>query len=96
MAPPVWFITGCSSGIGEAIAREALARGELVIATARAPLDRLSSLKEAGCTIMELDVSKDDEEVNRVVQRAIKVHGRIDVVVPNAGYFEGAFVEECT
>ena len=33
----VWFITGCSSGLGRALARGALARGERVIATARKP-----------------------------------------------------------
>lgn len=34
MSQPVWLITGCTSGFGEAIAKEALGRGYKVIATA--------------------------------------------------------------
>ena len=33
--PRVWFITGCSSGLGLALARHALALGERVVVSAR-------------------------------------------------------------
>ena len=93
MAQQVWLITGCSSGIGEALAKAVLARGDLLIATARAPIDRLSSLKEAGATTLELDSSASQETIAAVAQAAINVYGHIDVVVPNAGYLEGGFIE---
>jgi NADP-dependent 3-hydroxy acid dehydrogenase YdfG len=42
-SPRVWLITGCSSGLGAAIAAAVLARGERVVATARSA-DALSEL----------------------------------------------------
>lgn len=96
MAPLVWLITGCSSGIGKALAEAALARGEKVIATARAPVSRLDDLKAAGASTLELDVSVDKAQIEKVVEEAVKLYGRIDVVVPNAGYVEGAYLEVVT
>lgn len=93
MAQQVWLITGCSSGIGEALAKAVLARGDLLIATARAPVDRLADLKKAGATTLELDAAASQETIGAVVQEAVAIHGRIDVVVPNAGYLEAGFIE---
>lgn len=81
----VWFITGTSSGLGEAVALSALARGDLVIATARGSVERLQKLEDAGATTMSLDVTADPTEIDKVMKEAINVHGRIDVVMPNAG-----------
>jgi NAD(P)-dependent dehydrogenase (short-subunit alcohol dehydrogenase family) len=96
MSQQVWFITGCTSGIGEALAKAVLARGDLLIATARGPISRLDAFKEAGATTLELDAAANTEVVADVVNQAIKVHGRIDVLVPAAGYVHGSLVETLT
>jgi len=85
----VILITGCSSGFGLESALAFAANGDTVVATMR-NLDRSSALDEraraAGTEIetLALDVSSDDSvatAVNDVVNR----HGRIDVLVNNAG-----------
>ncbi|KLU88100.1 3-oxoacyl-[acyl-carrier-protein] reductase, partial [Magnaporthiopsis poae ATCC 64411] len=48
---PVWFITGASSGFGQAVAKEALGRGHRVVACARSTVS-LSDLAAAGATVM--------------------------------------------
>lgn len=51
------FITCCSSGLDETVTQTVLARGDEVIATARAPIGRLKQLKDAGAAVLELDVT---------------------------------------
>ena len=84
---PVWFITGCSSGLGRALALRALARGHRVVATARQPetLADLVAGHPARCRAFELDVTSPDQ-VRAVVAEAASAFGRLDVVVNNAGY----------
>ena len=83
----VVVITGASSGLGEAAARR-LSRGgaELVLGARR--LDRLRALAKAlslgDDAVVQTDVSKYDE-VKRLVDHAEKAHGRIDVMINNAG-----------
>lgn len=83
----VWFITGSSSGIGRALAEEALAQGERVVATARRPevLDDLVDGHPGSALAVRLDVTS-RREVEQAVHRAVEVFGRLDVVVNNAGY----------
>jgi NAD(P)-dependent dehydrogenase (short-subunit alcohol dehydrogenase family) len=92
---PVWFITGCSRGIGRALAERVLARGHRLIATARHP-DTLTDLAGAypdRCRVLALDVA-DAAQVTTVVEQAAEAFGRLDVVVNNAGYgLIGAFEE---
>jgi NAD(P)-dependent dehydrogenase (short-subunit alcohol dehydrogenase family) len=74
----VWFITGSSSGFGKAIAEEALARGERVVATARRP-GTVADLVEAGgerVLPVALDVLDADQR-RRVVDAAVEKFGRI-------------------
>ncbi|KAI1400648.1 hypothetical protein F4819DRAFT_487339 [Hypoxylon fuscum] len=96
MAPLVWLITGCSSGLGECFAREVLERGDRVIATARGGPSRLQHLKDNGAHTMDLDVTATQEELNSKVKEAVKKFERIDVLVNSAGYFEAGVVEEVT
>ena len=91
-----WLITGCSSGLGEAIAHAALRRGDNVIATARRNIQRLQALKNAGAATLELDVQASQPELNRVIQEALGIYGGIDVLVNNAGYAEVGVLEELT
>lgn len=89
-----WFITGVSSGIGEALAEAALARGDSVVGCARSSDDVARfAAKAPGRSIgMQLDVTRPDD-VKRVVAAAIAA-GSLDIVVNNAGQSRfGAFEE---
>lgn len=77
----VWLITGCSSGLGAAIAKAALDAGDRVVATAR---DVSSLAVHPNCVALPLDVTR-PEEVAAKVAEAAAVWGRFDVVVNNAG-----------
>jgi NAD(P)-dependent dehydrogenase (short-subunit alcohol dehydrogenase family) len=89
----VWFITGCSSGLGQALALEALSRGDDVIATAR-KVDLLGLLEAKGATALQLDVTSDQSTIDGIMAKAIAIHGRIDVLVNNAGYVLAGALEE--
>ncbi|KAF7503770.1 hypothetical protein GJ744_003312 [Endocarpon pusillum] len=91
----VWLITGCSSGFGWELCREALSRGDRVIATSR-NANKLADLKNLGASTVELDVCQSDEVVNRIVAQAVEEHGRIDILVNNAGYLLEGTVEACS
>lgn len=93
MARLVWLITGCSSGLGQALALEALSRGDDVIATAR-KVDSLRPLEAKGATALQLDVTNDQSTLNAIMAKAIGIHGRIDVLVNNAGYVLAGALEE--
>ena len=92
---PVWLITGCSSGLGRALAARVLARGHRLIATARQPetLDELVAADPSRCRALALDVA-DASQVSPVVAQAAEIFGRLDVVVNNAGYGLVGAVEE--
>jgi len=93
--PPVWFITGCSSGFGREFVRAALAHGFRVVATARDPkkLGSLIAGHEDKAKVLALDVTKPDQ-IKHAVGEAERLFGRIDVLVNNAGYGYLAAVEE--
>ena len=91
----VWFITGCSSGLGRALAGRVLACGHRVVATARRPeqLDALVTAYPAACRARALDVTE-PAIVKVVLAEAAEIFGSIDVVVNNAGRgLVGAFEE---
>jgi NAD(P)-dependent dehydrogenase (short-subunit alcohol dehydrogenase family) len=93
MAPLRWLVTGSSSGIGEALVRSIIARGDKVVATARGDPSRLSSLKEAGAETFNLDVTASLSDIQNVVAKITEI-GPIDVLVNNAGYIEAGLAEE--
>ena len=80
----VVLITGCSSGIGAALAQEFHARGHQVIATARR-IDSLQGLAAQGMTALALDVN-DAASIAQAVASVQASHGRVDILVNNAGY----------
>ena len=89
MAAPVVLITGTSSGIGLATAVAAAAKGFTVVATMRDPSrsDALTSAAEAAgveLDIRALDVT-DAEAAASVVSGVVADHGRLDMLVNNAG-----------
>jgi NAD(P)-dependent dehydrogenase (short-subunit alcohol dehydrogenase family) len=92
---PVWLITGTSGGLGRALARHALERGDRVAVTARdtASVAGLADAHGDRALAVRLDVT-DPESVAAAVEAAEKEFGRIDVLVNNAGYGYLAAVEE--
>ena len=92
----VVVITGASSGLGEATARNLTAGGAKVVLGARR-FDRLATLaKELGLgenDIVQTDV-KDCAQVKRLVDTAVANHGRIDVLLNNAGLMPSSLVEK--
>lgn len=92
-SPKVWVITGTSSGLGASIARSAIARGDLVVATARNPA---SNQHVAGAKTLKLDVTSTFEELQAIAREAVALYGRVDVLVNNAGYPLISTVEEAS
>ncbi len=82
-------ITGASSGIGEATARELAGRGAAVVLGARRT-DRLEALarkiRDDGgrAEVLDVDVTR-RADLERLVTRAVDRFGRLDVLVGNAG-----------
>lgn len=91
-----WFITGCSSGFGELFVRQLRALGDNVVATGRNANERLAHLRDTGATILELDVTAPQAELNAKFQEAVDIYGGVDVLVNNAGYIQCGAVEELT
>ncbi|WP_433462842.1 oxidoreductase [Spirillospora sp. CA-128828] len=93
----VWLITGANSGFGRAIAEAALAAGDTVVAAARRPgeLDDLVARHEGRVHAVALDVT-DQSKIADVVADAVLWHGRVDVLVNNAGRGVVGAVEETT
>lgn len=92
---PVWFITGCSTGLGRALAEAVLQHGHRAAVTARNPAqiqDIVARYPKASLAA-QLDVA-DYGQIDRAVAAAEKAFGRIDVLVNNAGYGYLAAVEE--
>src|SRR5690242_2572462 len=84
MTQNVALVTGASSGIGETTARHLLAAGFVVYGAARR-VHRMTELAAAGVNTLELDVT-DEDSAARAVGQILAEHGRIDVLVNNAGY----------
>jgi NAD(P)-dependent dehydrogenase (short-subunit alcohol dehydrogenase family) len=78
------LISGCSSGIGLALAREFASRGCRVFATARKP-EIIEHLRKEGMETAALDVT-DQNSIDGCVAEVIARAGKIDVLVNNAGY----------
>ena len=94
-AAGVVLITGASSGIGEALAREYARRGWRTVLLARR-VERLAALAqglggEGHSLAVACDVTHDGD-CEAAVQRAVEVFGRLDVVIANAGFgVDGTF-----
>jgi NADP-dependent 3-hydroxy acid dehydrogenase YdfG len=83
----VVVITGASSGLGEATARALAKNGAKLVLGARR-IDRLKALASELSLVdkaaVQTDVS-DYAQVKHLVDHAVKIHGRVDVVLNNAG-----------
>ena len=92
---PVWFITGCSTGFGRALAQHALERGYRAVVTARNPAQvaDLAAGYETRALVLGLDVVEPDQ-IATAVAAAEARFGSIDVLVNNAGIGYFGAIEE--
>jgi NADP-dependent 3-hydroxy acid dehydrogenase YdfG len=82
---PVFLITGASTGIGAATARQAAEAGYRLVLAARSE-DKLQALaSEVGGIAVRCDVTEWDDQEG-LVERALDEYGRIDVAFANAGF----------
>ena len=91
----VWFITGCSTGFGRALAKEVLAKGYQAAVAAR-NTDDVKDIIEAypeTAIAVKLDVTV-PSEILIAVGTALEKFGQIDVLVNNAGIGYFAAIEE--
>jgi NAD(P)-dependent dehydrogenase (short-subunit alcohol dehydrogenase family) len=79
----VVLVTGCSTGIGRALALELHAGGHRVFASARRP-DSIADLAAAGIDTVALDVNEPGS-IAAAVAETLRRAGRIDVLANNAG-----------
>ncbi|WP_239544596.1 SDR family oxidoreductase [Virgibacillus halotolerans] len=96
MKDKVTIIMGASSGIGEATSKLLAEKGAKLIIAARR-LNRLEAIKEAypkvDIHIQQVDVTN-NEDVKKVVDLAMDIYGRIDVLYNNAGIMPTAPIIE--
>lgn len=93
--PKVWFITGCSTGFGRHIAKQAIDAGYNVVVTAR-NVEQITDLtvgNENHVLALPLDVTN-SEQIHNAIDRTIEKFNRIDVLVNNAGIGYFSSVEE--
>lgn len=90
-----WLITGCSTGLGRALAQAVLAHGHNAVVTARdaATVKDLAEEYPETAAAVALDVT-DAAQVASAVAQAEDRFGAVDVLVNNAGYGYRAAVEE--
>jgi len=90
-----WLITGCSTGLGRALAAAVLARGDNAVVTARdaATVADLAAAHPDRALALDLDVT-DPAQTRAAADAATERFGGVDVLVNNAGYGYRAAVEE--
>ncbi len=93
----VW-ITGASSGIGEALAHQFYAKGcKLVLSSRRKEeLERVStklSANSSNVLILPLDL-ENTSTINELTQKVIQTFGKIDILINNAGFSQRSLVKD--
>jgi ribitol 2-dehydrogenase len=90
LAGRVALVTGASTGIGFAIARDLHARGAIVKIAARSAerLDAAAAAIGERCDTQVTDVTQ-PAQIDDLIAGTVEAHGRIDILVANAGVYEG-------
>ena len=94
----VIWITGASSGIGEALAVELSKQGAKIIFSARRKEELLRvqkkcNLNDSNSLILPLDLS-DTNEINSLTEKIISQFGRIDILINNGGLSQRSYVKD--
>jgi NAD(P)-dependent dehydrogenase (short-subunit alcohol dehydrogenase family) len=89
----VWLITGCSRGLGRALAQAVLAAGHRLVATARDVRDLAFLTASERLRTVALDVT-DAAAARAAVAVATSAFGRLDVLVNNAGAIKANSIED--
>ncbi|MDO8827598.1 SDR family oxidoreductase [Methylophaga sp.] len=93
----VWFITGAARGIGLSLARQALAKGDVVAATSRTLASLNQAFNNGNERLLPLEVDLVNEQsVQAAIDKTIATFGRIDYLVNNAGYGLQGTIEALT
>ncbi|MGH8822140.1 MAG: SDR family NAD(P)-dependent oxidoreductase [Rhodoferax sp.] len=85
----VCIVTGAAQGIGEACARRFAREGALVVIADVDDARGQTLAQELGALYVHCDVG-DKAQVDALVAQVMATHGRIDVLVNNAGIFKAA------
>lgn len=88
------LITGCSSGIGQALALKFHQRGYTVFATAR-NIDMLTPLADQGIYTFALDVNN-SQDIHAIVAHIAQKTGALNILINNAGFAAMGPVAELT
>jgi len=88
----VALVTGASSGMGRATAALLAAKGFVVYAGSR-DATKLESLRSLNLFPVNLDITS-SQSIQKTLKNIIKKHGKIDVLVNNAGYGLVSTVED--
>lgn len=88
----VALVTGASSGIGKDIASRLKTEGYVVYSAARR-IEHMTDLAAKGCVVIALDVTS-DASMRAVIDQIIREHGRVDVLINNAGYGQFGALED--
>jgi NAD(P)-dependent dehydrogenase (short-subunit alcohol dehydrogenase family) len=91
----VWLITGCSTGFGRELAQIAAQHGDQVVGTLRQDeqAEAFDYLVPEHTLGVKLDVTQ-PEQIAAGIRQTLDRHGRIDVLVNNAGYGSLGALEE--
>lgn len=91
----IWFITGVSSGLGNALIRAVVQSGDFAIGTFRKQeqVDAFNQGHVGKAFAIKMDVTN-SSEVSEGIEAIIKKFGKIDVVVNNAGFGFAGGIEE--
>ena len=95
MKNKIWLITGISSGLGKALAESVIEKGDFVIGTFRqqSQVDEFNKSNTKNSQGVLLDITN-EKDVEKSIGKIISQHGKIDVLVNNAGMgFVGAIEE---
>ena len=88
MSSPIALVTGSSSGIGAEVARRLAGDGYAVVVNSRSSVEAGKAVAdEVGGTYLQADVG-DPAAAEALVERVLADHGRLDVLVNNAGTTE--------
>jgi short-subunit dehydrogenase len=93
MKQKVWLITGVSKGLGREIAKQAAEAVDIVIGTVRREENKTEFENRIDAKAFVIDLTN-TEQIPSLVDSIVEQHGRIDVLVNNAGFGFFGMIEE--